>query len=402
MQSTYSVTQINTYIQKMFQEDYLLGDVSVSGEVSNCKYHSSGHIYFTLKDAGGAISCVMFASNARRLSFRIQDGSAIVVRGNIDVYVRDGKYQIYVKDAAPDGEGVLAAKFEELKRKLKAEGLFDEEFKRPLPKCPSKVGIVTAPTGAAVRDIITVSKRRNPYIQLILYPAIVQGDAACDSIVTGIETLEKAGVDVIIVGRGGGSLEDLWAFNEEKVAYAVFNSEVPIISAVGHETDFSICDFAADVRAATPSAAAELAVPEIAGYIDTIEFYFDELNNSMRRKADSERMKIKLIREKLDRLSPGQRIREKRLEAIHFEDELNALMDRKIMKSRHRMDVFIEGLKAVSPLERLNGGLAYLSDDTGRRVTSVRSLNKGDTINFMVKDGSAKATVTEISANTLV
>lgn len=396
MRSVYSVSQINTYIQKMFQEDYLLGDVSVSGEISNCKYHSSGHIYFTLKDVNSAISCVMFASSARSLTFRLEDGMAVVVKGGIDTYIRDGKYQIYVKEAVKDGEGVLAAKFEELKRRLKNEGLFDEEFKRPLPKFPKTVGIVTAPTGAAVRDIINISKRRNPYISLILYPAIVQGDEAPDSIVKGIETLENAGVDVIIVGRGGGSLEDLWGFNEEKVAYAVFNSSIPIISAVGHETDFTICDFVSDLRAPTPSAAAELAVPEISQTINEIETFKEALTDKMLQIVSGKRKQSELYSQKLKNLSPSHRIREKRMESARFSDALNNAMEAKIVAARNRMNLYISELKAVSPLDRLNGGLAYVSGTDNKRITTVGNMNKGDSISLRMQDGEAIAVVEEI------
>ena len=288
----YSVEQVNKYILSMFRDDYLLHDICVRGEISNCKYHSSGHIYFTLKDAASQLSCVMFASNAKSLNFRLENDLEVELRGSVECYLRDGKYQLYVKQAKKGDKGDLAKRFEELKKRLREEGLFDESIKQPIPKDVRKVGIVTAPTGAAVHDIITVSKRRNPYIELILYPALVQGDGAKESIARGILALEQVGVDVIIVGRGGGSMEDLWAFNEEIVAQAIYNCPIPVISAVGHETDFTIADFVADLRAATPSAAAELAVPEIKPILQEIEEYQNKFDLSMNRIIREKRIKL--------------------------------------------------------------------------------------------------------------
>ena len=263
MQNVYTVGQVNSYIKNMFSQDFLLQSLSVKGEVSNCKYHSSGHIYFTLKDAKGTISCVMFAGNRSGLAFRLAEGMQVVVLGTIDVYERDGKYQLYAKSIRQDGAGALYERFEQLKRELEELGMFSAQYKKPIPRYAGRIGIVTAPTGAAVRDIINIATRRNPYVQLILYPAIVQGEAAAASIINGIHALENQGVDLMIVGRGGGSIEDLWAFNEECVAQAVFDCGVPVISAVGHETDTTIIDYVADLRAPTPSAAAELAVYDV-------------------------------------------------------------------------------------------------------------------------------------------
>ncbi len=263
MQNVYTVGQINSYIKNMFVQDFLLQDLSIKGEVSNCKYHSSGHIYFTLKDGKGTIACVMFAGNRTGLAFKMADGMQVIVRGAIDVYERDGKYQMYAKAIKSDGEGSLYERFERLKRELAELGMFAPEYKQPIPSYIKRLGVVTASTGAAVRDIINIASRRNPYVQILLYPATVQGDGAALSIVNGIRALEKEQVDVMIVGRGGGSIEDLWAFNEEIVAQAVFDCSIPIISAVGHETDTTIIDFVADLRAPTPSAAAELAVYDV-------------------------------------------------------------------------------------------------------------------------------------------
>ncbi|MBO5656686.1 MAG: exodeoxyribonuclease VII large subunit, partial [Agathobacter sp.] len=256
----YSVGQVNNYIKNMFAQDFMLRNITIKGEISNCKYHSSGHIYFTLKDASGTLSAVMFAGYRRGLKFQMKEGDKVMVTGSIEVYERNGSYQMYAREIELDGAGNLYLRFEALKKELEEMGMFAPEYKRPIPKYAKTVGVVTASTGAAIQDIRNVSHRRNPYVQMILYPAQVQGDGAAETIVRGIQALERYGVDVIIVGRGGGSIEDLWAFNEEIVARAIFDCSVPIISAVGHETDWTIADYVSDLRAPTPSAAAELAV----------------------------------------------------------------------------------------------------------------------------------------------
>ena len=263
MQNVYTVGQVNAYIKNMFTQDFLLKRIDVNGEVSNCKYHGSGHIYFSLKDSTGTIACVMFAGSRKGLAFRLADGQQVVVRGAVSVYERDGRYQLYASEIRQEGAGELYERFLALKQELQEMGMFAQEYKQPVPAYVKKLGIVTAPAGAAVRDIMNISRRRNPFIQLVLYPALVQGEKAADSIARGIQVLDDYGVDAIIVGRGGGSIEDLWAFNEEKVARAIFSCKTPVISAVGHETDFTIADFVADLRAPTPSAAAELAVADV-------------------------------------------------------------------------------------------------------------------------------------------
>ena len=259
-EQVYSVSQVNVYIKNMFLRETVLNNIYIKGEVSNCKYHTSGHIYFTLKDAKGQMACVMFAGQRSGLSFRMQEGQSVIVLGSISVYERDGKYQLYAREILKEGQGALYEKYEQLKRQLEGEGLFLQEHKKAIPFYSKKIGIVTASTGAAIQDICNISARRNPYVQLILYPAKVQGEGAAKTIVKGIKTLDKAGVDVIIVGRGGGSIEDLWAFNEEIVARAIYECNTPIVSAVGHETDTTIADYVSDLRAPTPSAAAELTV----------------------------------------------------------------------------------------------------------------------------------------------
>ena len=253
MRNVYTVKQVNAYIKNMFTQDFMLNRIYIKGEVSNCKYHTSGHLYFSLKDESGTIACVMFAGQRSGLSFRMQEGQQVIVLGSVSVYERDGRYQVYAKEIVLDGAGLLYEKFIKLKKELEEMGMFAPEYKKPIPKYVRTVGVVTAPTGAAVRDIINITRRRNPYVQILLYPALVQGDGASESVVRGIRALENAKVDVMIVGRGGGSIEDLWAFNEENVARAVFECSVPVISAVGHETDTTIIDYVADLRAPTPS-----------------------------------------------------------------------------------------------------------------------------------------------------
>ena len=305
MKNVYSVGQVNTYIKNMFAQDFMMQRISVKGEVSNCKYHTSGHIYFTLKDSVGAISAIMFAGNRRGLKFPMKEGDKVVVTGSVEVYERDGKYQLYAREIEPDGAGSLFLKFEALKRELEEMGMFAPEYKRPIPKYARTIGVVTAPTGAAVRDIQKIAARRNPYVQLILYPALVQGEGAVESIINGIHALDAYGVDVMIVGRGGGSIEDLWAFNEEEVARAIFECDTPVISAVGHETDTTIADFVADLRASTPSAAAEMAVFDYYAVKEQLLAAENRMRFMLTQKIDQNRMKLEHYRTRLQAASPA-------------------------------------------------------------------------------------------------
>jgi exodeoxyribonuclease VII large subunit len=377
----------------MFQQEPLLNLLTIKGEVSNCKYHSSGHIYFTLKDASGAISCVMFAGNrAMGLKFQMKDGQQVLVTGTVDVYPRDGKYQVYAKKIEPDGEGALFEKFERLKAELEERGMFDKCYKRPIPKFIKTLGVVTAQTGAAVKDIINVSTRRNPYVQIILYPAIVQGDGAAESVAAGIEALERMNVDVIIVGRGGGSIEDLWAFNEEVVANAIFNCNIPIISAVGHETDTTISDFVADMRAPTPSAAAELAVYDVSLLIQDISDYQNILSRRMMDKLNLLRQKEANDRRLLQHLSPVARIRDQRMRAAQSSDRLERLMLERIRDKKHLLDVDVERLKALSPLDKLKSGFSYIADENGQNIKKISQVKAGDKLDIYVSDGLIRAT----------
>jgi exodeoxyribonuclease VII large subunit len=379
----------------MFTQDFLLRNLVIKGEVSNCKYHTSGHVYFTLKDSGGAISCVMFRSDREKgLKFDMKEGQQVKAYGAVTVYERDGKYQLYARSIELDGAGALYEKFEELKRRLMESGMFSEEYKQPVPKYIRTLGVVTAPTGAAVRDIINVATRRNPHIQIVLYPAIVQGDKAAGSIVRGIETLTRARVDVIIVGRGGGSIEDLWAFNEEIVAQAIFDCPIPIISAVGHETDTTIADYVSDKRAPTPSAAAELAVFEYSRLLQDIEDYQSVLRMRMERKLKSLLLEEKRLGEALKHLSPMGKIRDRQLRLDQYEDQLGLLMNRRLDILKHRISIDAERLNGLSPLTRLRGGYSYLSDEEGRNIRSKDSVSEGDAVKVYVSDGLINATVT--------
>ena len=389
----YSVRQINDYIKNMFAQDYLLGSVSVRGEVSNCKYHSSGHIYFTLKDQKGTISCVMFAGNRSGLVFRMEEGQQIVVGGTVDVYERDGKYQLYARQITLDGIGLLYEKFDMLKKDLEERGMFAACYKQPIPRYIRTLGVVTAATGAAVRDIINIVSRRNPYVQIILYPAIVQGEQAAASIVNGIRALEYLGVDVMIVGRGGGSIEDLWAFNEEIVAQAIFDCQIPIISAVGHETDTTIADFVADLRAPTPSAAAELAVYEYGQYEALLLEYRDTLDGLLKYKMNWYKNRLDNIGLKLKYLSPANQIREKRTYSLKLEEQMENAMEAILVKKRHFLEVYIEKMKGLSPLDKLRQGFSYVSDEEGKTVSSVESVEEGSLLRVHVQNGiiTAKA-----------
>lgn len=291
-QSVYSVGQVNSYIKNMFAQDFMLSRIYVRGEVSNCKYHTSGHLYFSLKDASGTIACVMFAGQRRGLAFRMKDGDKVIVGGSVNVYERDGKYQLYAREISLEGAGLLYERFLALKKELEEMGMFAPEYKQPIPFYVKRLGVVTAPNGAVIQDIRNVAYRRNPYVQIVLYPALVQGEGAVESIVRGIETLDRLHLDVLIVGRGGGSIEDLWAFNEEPVARAIFNCETPVISAVGHETDTTIADYVADLRAPTPSAAAELAVTDIRGILERMDQYRRRMNYSLQTQVQQARTRL--------------------------------------------------------------------------------------------------------------
>lgn len=385
--NVYTVKQVNSYIKNMFTQDFMLNRIYVKGEVSNCKYHTSGHIYFSLKDESGTIACVMFAGQRGGLSFHMREGQQIIVLGSVNVYERTGSYQLYAQEIRLDGEGTLYEKYQMLKQELEEMGMFAPEYKKAIPRYAKRIGVVTAPTGAAVRDIMNISARRNPYVQLLLYPAQVQGEGAKESIVRGIRMLETKNVDVIIVGRGGGSIEDLWAFNDECVARAIFDCQVPVISAVGHETDVTIADYVADLRAPTPSAAAELAVwdyRQLQGYLDECRL---RMNRSMTGTFRINRLRLKELDVRLSYLHPRHKLQDQQQRLIELEEELRTLMRDRVKEARHRLAIQIEKLNGLSPVRKLNQGFAYVEEADGGVVKSIRQVEKGDELTVYVTDG---------------
>ena len=396
MKNVYTVRQVNSYIKNMFAQDFMLNRIYVKGEVSNLKYHTSGHIYFSLKDESGTIACVMFAGSRSGLSFRMEEGQQIIVLGVVDVYARDGKYQLYARKIVRDGVGLLYERFELLKKELQEMGMFAPEYKQKIPKYIRRLGVVTAPTGAAVRDIINITKRRNPFVQIILYPALVQGEGASESIVKGIHALEAEKVDVMIVGRGGGSMEDLWAFNEEAVARAVFDCSVPVISAVGHETDTTIIDFVADLRAPTPSAAAELAVYDFMEMKKNLKLREERLLHFMQLILERKRQKLEQYSLRMRAYHPQQRLNAQRQFAADAENRLRREMMRRLEQEKYRLGLMAERLKGLSPLEKLSQGYAYVENSSGTNVRTVSNVKQGEQITVYVTDGRIRAEVTGV------
>ena len=398
--NVYTVKQVNSYIKNMFTQDFMLNRIYVKGEVSNCKYHTSGHIYFSLKDESGTIACVMFAGQRGGLSFHMREGQQIIVLGSVHVYERTGSYHLYAQEIRLDGEGTLYEKYQMLKQELEEMGMFAPEYKKAIPRYAKRIGVVTAPTGAAVRDIMNISARRNPYVQLLLYPAQVQGEGAKESIVRGIRMLETKNVDVIIVGRGGGSIEDLWAFNDECVARAIFDCQVPVISAVGHETDVTIADYVADLRAPTPSAAAELAVwdyRQLQGYLDECRL---RMNRSMTGTIRINRLRLKELDVRLSYLHPRHKLQDQQQRLIELEEELRTLMRDRVKEARHRLAIQIEKLNGLSPVRKLNQGFAYVEEADGGVVKSIRQVEMGDELTVYVTDGLIRTSVKAVQKKT--
>ena len=398
--NVYTVKQVNSYIKNMFTQDFMLNRIYVKGEVSNCKYHTSGHIYFSLKDESGTIACVMFAGQRGGLSFHMREGQQIIVLGSVNVYERTVSYQLYAQEIRLDGEGTLYEKYQMLKQELEEMGMFAPEYKKAIPRYAKRIGVVTAPTGAAVRDIMNISARRNPYVQLLLYPAQVQGEGAKESIVRGIRMLEAKNVDVIIVGRGGGSIEDLWAFNDECVARAIFDCQVPVISAVGHETDVTIADYVADLRAPTPSAASDLAVwdyRQLQGYLDECRL---RMNRSMTGTIRINRLRLKELDVRLSYLHPRHKLQDQQQRLIELEEELRTLMRDRVKEARHRLAIQIEKLNGLSPVRKLNQGFAYVEEADGGVVKSIRQVEKGDELTVYVTDGLIRTSVKAVQKKT--
>ena len=441
MAGVYSVAQVNSYIKNMFAQDFLLRRLSVKGEVSNCKYHSSGHIYFTLKDGGGTLQAVMFASQRRGLNFKLAEGQQVVVKGTVDVYERDGKYQLYASEIELSGRGDLYLRFEKLLKDLEEMGMFDPQYKRPIPRFAKTVGIVTAPTGAAIRDIMNISHRRNPYVQLILYPALVQGDGAKDSIVKGIRTLDAMGLDVLIVGRGGGSLEDLWSFNDERVARAIFASRIPVVSAVGHETDVTIADFVADLRAPTPSAAAEVVsrnqqelLRQVQSTRQRLEMAMDYyLANRTRRftqihhRLQQQHPQLRLARQqtmlerlqkrmsfalenqlkrtgqqqqrltqRLNQQNPQPKIHRAQTRIQQLEYRLAETLRAQLSATRERFGNAVTHLEAVSPLSTLARGYSVTTATDGNVLKKVKQVKAGEMLTTRLEDGWIESEVKNI------
>ena len=397
--NTLTVGELNRYVKMLMDNDSLLSAVSVRGEISNLKYHSSGHLYFTLKDGEAEISAVMFRSAAMNLKMVARDGMQVVAFGRVSVYEKGGKCQLYVSAMLDNGIGALQLEYERLKKQLEAEGLFDNDKKRPLPKFPKCIGIITSPTGAAVRDMINVTGRRWPSAKILLYPALVQGEQAPASLCAGLDLLNATEeCDVIIIGRGGGSIEDLWAFNDERVVRRVAASEAPIISAVGHETDFTLCDFAADLRAPTPSAAAELAVPDR----DEMRIRLDELlgriENASMRIVNFKREKFSSVAKRLELLSPSGRLAVEKKDLERVKVKLNQGIERIVQKRREALSVYSAKLVAINPLAVLSRGYSYTQrEDTV--ISSVNQIKSGDVVNIRFADGSASAEIISVNEN---
>lgn len=433
-QNVYSVSQVNNYIKGLFRQDVILSHVCVRGEISNCKYHSSGHIYFTLKEGSisgagfeagassygsgiSALSCIMFASRRAGLKFALRDGQNVKVTGSVNVYERDGTYSLYADSIEFDGKGDLYQRYLEIKDQLEEMGMFSEIYKKPIPKYCRKVGIVTAQTGAAVQDIIQIATRRNPHVELFLYPALVQGEGAAQSIVRGIQLLDSMDMDCIIVGRGGGSIEDLWAFNEVAVAEAIFAAQTPIISAVGHQTDYTIADFVADLRAPTPSAAAELAVFDLRDFMDLLEGYRRDMDFTMGQKIDRCKHSLNEKYLGLKAMHPGKILERRKDKLNHIREMLDQKMNAKILQtsqdlkqknermqtqiqrsveaSKHRLSIVIRTLEEASPLKKMSAGFTYAADVDGRGIKSIDRIRTGDLVKLYFADGEAKAEVKE-------
>ncbi len=386
-----TVSQLNNYIRRVLDGNALLNNIWIKGEISNYKRHYSGHLYITLKDEGGVLKAVMFRSAASGLDFEPADGMKVIARGRVSCYEAGGVYQLYIEEMVQDGVGKLYAMFEKLKKQLAEEGLFDTAHKKPIPKFPRRIGVITAPTGAAVRDIINVITRRYPLAEIILYPAQVQGIGAAESVVAGIEYFNRTNsVDTIIAGRGGGSIEDLWAFNEEITARAIFASEIPIISAVGHETDFTIADFAADLRAPTPSAAAELAVPSSSELRQYVHQLYGAMAKSMNARFEYERLRLKRAALR----SPADKLGECGLRLDNLVKRMTGAYSMDIMRGRTRLSKAAAGLEALSPIAVLARGYSIATSKDGTVLYSAQKVREAERFRLRLSDGEVECEVT--------
>ncbi len=394
--TVYSVAQLNNYVKSILDNDENLNHLFVTGEISNYKAHYSGHLYMTIKDETASIKAVMFAGNASRLKFSPENGMKVIIFGSISLFPRDGSYQLYINDMQPDGIGALNIAFEQLKKKLESEGLFSKEYKKQIPKFPQKIGVVTSATGAAVQDIFNVLKRRYPVAEVVLRPCQVQGDGAAQDIATAIKEFNNInGADVLIVGRGGGSIEDLWAFNEEIVARAVFESEIPVISAVGHETDVTICDFVADLRAPTPSVAAECAVPDIYELKANLQSYKQLLFNLTKKSLENEKNRLLTIEKNSALKNPLTKIKDSQKEILYLNEKLSALTVNVIESNRAKVNGLCGKLDALSPLGVIARGYS-ITQNNEKIVKSIKDVNIDDEITVRLSDGFVNARVNGI------
>lgn len=391
----FTITELNLYIKSLIENDRLLSNVTVKGEISNFKHHSSGHMYLSLKDDGGVIRAVMFRYSAQKLKFRPENGMQVVVSGKVSVYERDGQYQIYIENMMPDGVGALYVAYEQLKAQLEQEGLFSPEYKKPIPKYPETIGIVTSPTGAAIRDILNILKRRFPYTRVYLYPALVQGEGAAESIVKGLRFFDGK-VDTVITGRGGGSIEDLWAFNEEAVARQIFAMKTPVISAVGHETDFTIADFVADRRVPTPSAAAEISVPSGSELQKFLKIVDGRLYSALLGKLESSQKELKRLLEREVLRNPLAVYDVKRMQIDSYTMQLENIYRKEIHTLRERFVKNVSKLDALSPLKILERGYSVTEDKSGNPVSSVKAFQAGDPLCVTLTDGKVHCNVVDV------
>ncbi len=392
----YTVGQINAYIKNMFAQDYLLHRVTVSGEVGNLTYHASGHVYFTMKDESGVLSAVMFKSHASKMTWRMKTGDKIEATGSVRTYEKSGSYQLYAESIKKAGAGAQHEELEKLKKRLREMGMFDASYKKPIPKYSFRVGVVTSPTGSVIHDIRQVAARRNPGVEIVLCPAKVQGDDAPQSLIEGIHRLESDGVDVIIVGRGGGSEEDLGAFNDESLARAIFDCPIPIVSAVGHGDDESITDMVADAHTPTPSAAAELTVFLFDDFVRDVNMRAISLERRMQVIIDRAREQLRQRALRLDAQSPASKVKLQKMAYNNRAERLDSLMRKRLDASKHRMLVYIEKYKALSPLEKIGHGFAAVTDEAGNKVTDVSKVKKGDSLRLTMREGFIEATATRI------
>lgn len=396
---TLTVSALNNYIKKVLDNDFILNNSCIKGEISNFKVHSSGHIYFSLKDEFSKINCIMFRNNAENMKFRPEEGMKVIVRGHVSVYIKDGTYQFYCDEIEPDGVGELYVAFQKLKNRLEQEGMFDVEHKNIIPRFPKKIGVITSPTGAAVRDIINVTKRRNKGIDIIIYPSLVQGNEASRSVINGIEYFNKnSDVETIIIARGGGSLEELWAFNDEKLAYAIYDSKIPIVTGIGHETDFTIADFAADKRAPTPSAAAEIVVFNLSEVCNYIINYKNIMNSYMKSSITNRYNKLRFLERTLNLNSPQKFIVNNYNNIENLKHILNAKINSKFRISVEKLRKLNAVLEAHNPLNALIRGYSIIEDPKGKIVNSVEKLKNLNSIKITLSDGYAESDISNINA----